>query len=107
MRSRARERVVEIVPDIITVPQRWNDLYSSLDCSIKVWKLRKANLCVNIRPLLRGPQSTLNRPSTAFKPCLFSPDRHWIASASFDKSMKLWNGTTGMFMVFLTRENIN
>ena len=28
----------------------------------------------------------------------FSPDGQWIASASFDKSVKLWNGHTGKFV---------
>ena len=28
----------------------------------------------------------------------FSPDGQWIASASFDKSVKLWNGITGQFV---------
>ncbi|CAK9184213.1 unnamed protein product [Ilex paraguariensis] len=28
----------------------------------------------------------------------FSPDGQWIASASFDKSVKLWNGITGKFV---------
>lgn len=28
----------------------------------------------------------------------FSPDGQWVASASFDKSIKLWNGTTGKFV---------
>ncbi|CAI9106775.1 OLC1v1005994C2 [Oldenlandia corymbosa var. corymbosa] len=28
----------------------------------------------------------------------FSPDGKWIASASFDKSVKLWNGATGNFV---------
>lgn len=28
----------------------------------------------------------------------FSPDGQWIASASFDRSVKLWNGITGQFV---------
>lgn len=28
----------------------------------------------------------------------FSPDGKWVASASFDKSVKLWNGVTGKFV---------
>src|SRR5690554_3200633 len=31
----------------------------------------------------------------------FSPDGMWVASASFDKSIKLWNGLTGKFVATL------
>ncbi len=30
----------------------------------------------------------------------FSPDTRIIASASFDKSIKLWDGKTGKYVVF-------
>lgn len=32
---------------------------------------------------------------------LFSPDARLIASASFDKSVKLWDGKTGKYDIFL------
>ncbi|KAL6327822.1 hypothetical protein AAG906_026495 [Vitis piasezkii] len=35
---------------------------------------------------------------SACEPCLLFPDGQWVASASFDKSVKLWNGTTGKFV---------
>ncbi len=31
----------------------------------------------------------------------FSPDGRWVASASFDKSLKLWCGRTGKFVASL------
>ena len=35
----------------------------------------------------------------------FSPDARLIASASFDKSVRLWNGTNGQFMARLLGMN--
>ena len=32
----------------------------------------------------------------------FSPDARFVASASFDKKVKLWNGKTGKFIATLT-----
>ncbi|KAL5543070.1 hypothetical protein UlMin_010780 [Ulmus minor] len=40
---------------------------------------------------MTGHQSTVNQ-------VCFSPDGRWIASASFDRSIKLWNGATGKFV---------
>ncbi|OVA19203.1 G-protein [Macleaya cordata] len=40
---------------------------------------------------LTGHQQLVNHVS-------FSPDGQWIASASFDRSVRLWNGATGKFV---------
>jgi ribosome assembly protein 4 len=45
------------------------------------------------KPILRMPghQQPVNLVA-------FSPDGRYIASASFDRSVKLWNGITGKFI---------
>jgi ribosome assembly protein 4 len=47
----------------------------------------------NKKPLHRmtGHQQPINHVA-------FSPNGQWFASASFDKSVKLWNGFTGQFV---------
>ncbi|GMP41544.1 hypothetical protein CsSME_00011606 [Camellia sinensis var. sinensis] len=55
----------------------------SQDCTIKVWETSQGKL---IREL-----KLVNH-------VYFSPDGQWVASASFDKSVKLWNGITGKFV---------
>ncbi|GAU34431.1 hypothetical protein TSUD_393840 [Trifolium subterraneum] len=45
----------------------------------------------HLKTQMTGHQQLVNQVS-------FSPDGQWIASASFDKSVKIWNGTTGKFV---------
>eukprot|EP00126_Sphaerothecum_destruens_P006599 Sdes_comp19444_c0_seq2m10841 len=54
------------------------------------------NPCEDKKPILRmtGHQQLINHVS-------FSPDGSWLASASFDKSIRLWNGRTGVFVCTL------
>jgi ribosome assembly protein 4 len=51
------------------------------------------NPSTSIKPVARltGHQALVNHVS-------FSPDGRYLASASFDKSVKLWNGVTGQFL---------
>jgi len=55
------------------------------DFTMFLWSPHKSN-----KPIARltGHQALVNHVA-------FSPDGHYIASASFDKSVKLWNGLTG------------
>jgi ribosome assembly protein 4 len=54
---------------------------------------------------LWDPASTSNKPiarmtghQALVTQVVFSPDGRWIASCSFDKSVKLWNASTGAFV---------
>lgn len=46
----------------------------------------------------KHPKTRLTGHQQLVNHVYFSPDGQWIASASFDKSVKLWNGTTGKFV---------
>ncbi|PWA69525.1 G-protein beta WD-40 repeat-containing protein [Artemisia annua] len=87
----------------------------SQDCTIKVWETTQGKLIRELKAALeRYNKMKGNAPErlvsgsddfTMFlwEPSLvnhvyFSLDGQWIASASFDKSVKLWNGITGKFV---------
>ncbi|KAK1259214.1 hypothetical protein QJS04_geneDACA010205 [Acorus gramineus] len=46
----------------------------------------------------KQPKARLTGHQQLVNHVYFSPDGQWIASASFDKSVKLWNGNTGAFV---------
>mmetsp|Transcript_3273 Transcript_3273/g.6746 ORF Transcript_3273/g.6746 Transcript_3273/m.6746 type:complete len:477 (+) Transcript_3273:1352-2782(+) len=58
------------------------------DFTIFLWSPHKSE-----KPITRmtGHQQTINH-------ACFSPDGHYIVSASFDKSLRLWDGFTGSFL---------
>eukprot|EP00884_Botryococcus_braunii_P005211 jgi/Botrbrau1/14691/Bobra.0108s0047.1 len=64
---------------------------ASDDHTMYLWEPRKSE-----KPLVRlsGHVQIVNHVS-------FSPDGRWLASASFDKSIKLWNGVSGAFVATL------
>nr|CAD1825859.1 unnamed protein product [Ananas comosus var. bracteatus] len=47
----------------------------------------------------KQPKARLTGHQQLVNHVYFSPDGQWLASASFDKSVKLWNGITGKFIV--------
>ncbi|PKA50517.1 Notchless protein like [Apostasia shenzhenica] len=46
----------------------------------------------------KQPKARLTGHQQLVNHVYFSPDGQWLASASFDKSIKLWNGITGKFV---------
>ncbi|KAH6766752.1 WD-40 repeat family protein / notchless protein [Perilla frutescens var. hirtella] len=58
------------------------------DFTMFLWEPAKSKTPIN---RMTGHQQLVNH-------VYFSPDGLWIASASFDKSVKLWNGVTGSFV---------
>ncbi|KAG0450725.1 hypothetical protein HPP92_026600 [Vanilla planifolia] len=46
----------------------------------------------------KHPKARLTGHQQLVNHVYFSPDGQWLASASFDKSVKLWNGITGQFI---------
>ncbi|CAL9049333.1 notchless protein homolog [Musa acuminata AAA Group] len=48
--------------------------------------------------LSKHPKARMTGHQQLVNHVYFSPDGQWLASASFDKSVKLWNGITGKFV---------
>lgn len=64
---------------------------SSDDHTMSLWEPEKSKTCIT---RMVGHQQVINEAA-------FSPDGRMIASASFDKSIKIWNGVTGKFIATL------
>lgn len=61
------------------------------DFSMFLWNLGDPT----IKPIrITGHQALVNQVA-------FSPDSRWIASGSFDRSVRVWNGTSGQFLFSL------
>jgi len=69
---------------------------ASDDHTLFLWPPQTGAAATPKKPVARltGHQKTVNH-------VCFSPDGRWIASASFDNSVKLWDGRTGQFVANL------
>ncbi|GIY33529.1 notchless protein homolog 1 [Caerostris extrusa] len=61
------------------------------DFSMMLWSPEKDSKCI---ARMTGHHNLINDVK-------FSPDMRFIATESFDKSIKLWNGKTGKFMLWI------
>ncbi|EMR08850.1 hypothetical protein PNEG_02637 [Pneumocystis murina B123] len=89
MKSKAKKRYDEIIAYGGNKGERL--VTGSDDFTMYYWNPEES-----VKPIKRltGHQNLVNHVS-------FSPNGQWIASASFDNSIKIWNGLTGEFIVTL------
>ncbi|KAG4300819.1 hypothetical protein PCANB_002919 [Pneumocystis canis] len=89
MKLKAKKRYEEIIKSKESRGERL--VTGSDDFTMYYWIPEES-----IKPIKRlvGHQKLVNHVS-------FSPDGQWIASASFDNSVKIWNGLTGEFIANL------
>jgi len=89
-KSQAQQAALDRYKDVLKVSEGSERLISgSDDFTMFLWDGAKSK-----KPILRltGHVQLINVVS-------FSPDGRLIASASFDKSIKLWNGVTGKYVL--------
>ena len=89
MHNYALERYKKLKDSMSSNGDKFEKLVSgSDDFTLMLWDPLQSNKPIN---RLTGHQNLVNQVQ-------FSPDTYYLASASFDKSIKLWNGHTGVFL---------
>merc|ERR1712113_115084 len=84
--DKAKQALYRYLEATKTMPERL--VSGSDDTSMVIWAPNN-NMIPNAK--ITGHQKPINY-------VCFSPDGAWLASASFDKSIKLWNGITGFIV---------
>ncbi|WZZ89159.1 hypothetical protein YC2023_117738 [Brassica napus] len=90
------------ITNVITALERYNQakgdsperlVSGSDDFTMFLWE---PSVSKQSKKRLTGHQQLVNH-------VYFSPDGKWVASASFDRSVRLWNGVTGQFVTAFRR----